>query len=53
VTTSGKDVDTEYAERVLRAVHRLWGRPVHLETKIEDERILLSFDGRENTQETL
>jgi stage V sporulation protein R len=49
----GKDVDTEYAERVLRAVHRLWGRPVHLETKIEDERILLSFDGRENTQETL
>lgn len=49
----GKDLDTEYTERVLRAVHRLWGRPVHLETILEDEPTRLSFDGKENKQETL
>jgi stage V sporulation protein R len=43
----GKDIDTEYAERVLRAIHRLWGRPVHLETVLETSRPALSFDGKE------
>lgn len=49
----GKDIDTEYAERVLRAIHRLWGQPVHLETVVEDEPSLLSFDGKENRREAL
>lgn len=49
----GKDIDMEYAERVLRAIHRLWGRPVHLETRLEDEATLLSFDGKESAQEAL
>lgn len=49
----GKNIDTEYAERVLRAIHRLWGRPVHLETIVEDEPTRLSFDGDENKQEAL
>jgi stage V sporulation protein R len=49
----GKDIDIEYAERVLRAIHRLWGRPVHLETLVEQEPTRLSFDGKENAQEAL
>lgn len=47
----GKEIDTEYAEKVLRAVYRLWGRPVHLETIFEEERTRLSFDGEKNSQE--
>jgi stage V sporulation protein R len=49
----GKDIDLEYAGRVLRAVNKIWGRPVHLETQVENERTRLSFDGTENKQETL
>ena len=49
----GKDIDVEYAGRVLRAIHRLWGRPVHLETVLADEPTRLSFDGEENRQEPL
>jgi stage V sporulation protein R len=49
----GKDLDQDYSERVLRAIHRLWGRPVHLETVLEEEATLLSFDGHENTQKAL
>lgn len=49
----GKPIDTEYAERVLRAIHKLWGRPVHLETIVEEEPTRLTFDGEENSQETI
>jgi stage V sporulation protein R len=49
----GKDIDVEYAGRVLRAIHRLWGRPVHLETVLADEPTRLGFDGEENRQEPL
>jgi stage V sporulation protein R len=45
-----KDLDVEYTEKTLRAVQRLWGRPVHLETVIEGERTRLSFDGETNSQ---
>ncbi len=41
----GKQLDAEYARRTLRNIHRLWGRPVHFETVVEDEKSLLSFDG--------
>ena len=37
-----------YAEQTLRYTHRLWGRAVHLETRLEDKPVVLSFDGREN-----
>ncbi len=49
----GKDIDTDYADRVLRAIHRLWGRPVHLETVSSGEATLLIFDGKENIQKAL
>jgi stage V sporulation protein R len=49
----GKDIDSEYTSRVLRAVYRLWGRPVHLETVLDKQRTRLTFDGSENKQEAL
>jgi stage V sporulation protein R len=49
----GKDLDVEYTERTLRAIQRLWGRPVHLETVVEEQATLLSFDGQESRQEAL
>lgn len=47
----GKDLDVEYTERVLRAVYRMWGRPVHLETVSDGQKTRLSFDGEKNSQE--
>jgi stage V sporulation protein R len=41
----GTEIDLDYAEKVLRAIYRLWGRPVHLETVFDGDRTRLSFDG--------
>lgn len=46
----GKDLDLDYTERTLRAVQKLWGRPVHLETILSGENTRLSFDGETNSQ---
>lgn len=47
------DLDLPYAERTLQYVHRLWGRPVHLETVSEKRRIVLTYDGKVNTKVVL
>jgi stage V sporulation protein R len=47
----GKDLDTDYTERVLRAIYGLWGRPVHLETSVAGQATRLSFDGEKNSQD--
>ena len=49
----GKDIDTEYSGKTLRAVYKLWGRPVHLETLVEGVATRLSFDGKEGKQEAV
>jgi stage V sporulation protein R len=41
----GQDLDETYAEKTLEYVYALWGRPVHIDTKLEDERTVLSYDG--------
>jgi len=43
-----REIDIAYADRVLRYVHQIWGRPVHLETVLDGEPVVLSFDGQEN-----
>ncbi|MBI3976699.1 MAG: SpoVR family protein [Chloroflexi bacterium] len=45
----GLDLDVGYAEKTLRYVYRLWGRPVHLETIRDGDRVVLSYDGSRNT----
>jgi stage V sporulation protein R len=33
---------------VLRYLHAIWGRPVHLETVLDQQPTVLSFDGQED-----
>jgi stage V sporulation protein R len=49
----GKPLDMQRTTRCLRYLVRLWGRPVHLETVIDDEQVLLSCDGNAITQRAL
>lgn len=46
----GVDLDVPYAERALHSVHQIWGRPVHLETRHDDKRLILSYDGKSDTK---
>jgi len=41
----GEDLDLAQARETLRHVHRIWTRPVHVETIVEDRPRRLSFDG--------
>jgi stage V sporulation protein R len=47
----GKALDAEYSQRVLHAIYRLWGRPVHLETRSDDRIRVLSYDGENDVRE--
>jgi stage V sporulation protein R len=44
----GVGLDLEKARDTLANLHRLWGRPVHVETREDDRGRLLSFDGSEH-----
>jgi stage V sporulation protein R len=44
----GQALDLAYAEQTLRYAFKLWGRTVHLGTHLEDNPVILSFDGSEN-----
>jgi stage V sporulation protein R len=41
----GKQLDTAYAERTLAMIQILWGRTVHLETRVDDKLVVFSHDG--------
>ncbi len=45
----GVDLKLDYAQDAIRHLHRLWTRPVHLETRVEGRPMLLSFDGSDHT----
>jgi len=45
----GIDLKLDWAMDTLENLHRLWNRPVHLETVVEAKRYLLSFDGEEHS----
>lgn len=44
------DLDMKYARKVLEYVHKLWGRPVHLETKVEEDSLVMHYDGDEHSE---
>ena len=44
----GVPLDVEKARDTLKSLHKLWRRPVHLETMDDDRGRLLSFDGQES-----
>lgn len=41
----GTELDLQYLENVLQYIYQLWGRAVHMETYVEDKKILYSYDG--------
>jgi stage V sporulation protein R len=41
----GQPLREDFAKETLRALHRIWTRPVHIETVIEDKMVQWSFDG--------
>src|SRR5687767_8340024 len=47
----GAELDSSYARKVLEHVHALWGRPVHLETTVDDEPVRMHFDGEEHDED--
>ena len=46
----GIDLREDYARETLVSLHRIWRRPVHIESKSEDKPRLLGFDGTEFTE---
>ena len=42
----GKELDLNYARHSLQHVQALWGRPVHLETIVDEQRVLLTHNGQ-------
>jgi stage V sporulation protein R len=49
----GRALDMPYAEKTLQYLYRLWGRPTHLETVMDDEPTLLSYDGQKISRAAL
>jgi stage V sporulation protein R len=47
----GTELDMRYARKALEHVHTLWGRPVHLETLIDDEPSVMHFNGNEHAED--
>ena len=51
-TFEGVELKTDYARDTLANLYRLWKRPVHISTVMEDEPVTLSFDGSEHSKST-
>lgn len=47
----GAELDIRYARKVLEHVFKLWGRTVHLETRVEDEPRVFHYDGEEHSED--
>jgi len=47
----GVELRQDYARDALVNLHRLWHRPVHIETVVDDVATVISYDGRTHSQE--
>jgi stage V sporulation protein R len=45
------ELDQRYARKALEHVYTLWGRPVHLETIVDDERVVMHYDGEDHDED--
>ncbi len=41
----GIELDREYREKTIEHIHYLWDRPVHLETLVDGEKVVYTYDG--------
>ena len=49
----GLELDLKYLERTLPYVYTLWGKAVHLETKVEEKIVLFTYDGKKVSRKFL
>jgi stage V sporulation protein R len=49
----GVELDVFYLERTLPHVHTLWGKTVHLETRLDNKPVLFSYNGEKGTKKFL
>ncbi|EJW14785.1 stage V sporulation protein R [Paenibacillus alvei DSM 29] len=42
----GVELDLKYVERTLPYVFTLWGKPVHVETTVDDKHVVFTYDGK-------
>jgi stage V sporulation protein R len=49
----GVGLKDDYARDTLRNLHKIWSRPVHLETVVDDKNYLITFDGSGFTEKKL
>lgn len=42
----GIELDLKYIEKTIPYLYRLWGRPVHLQSVVEERFVLFSYDGK-------
>jgi stage V sporulation protein R len=47
---SGVELQTNYAQDTLVNLYKLWKRPIHIETALEEAKVILSFDGHEHSR---
>ena len=47
----GIELDARYARKTIEHIYSLWGRQVHLETVIDEDRVVLQYDGSEHNEE--
>ena len=52
-TDWGRERIRRYAEKTLQYLFQIWGRPVHLESILEGDRVLFSYDGSKNIRTEL
>jgi stage V sporulation protein R len=45
----GVELDEEYREKTLEHIFYLWDRPIHLESVVDDKKVVFSFDGTSHT----
>lgn len=50
---AGVDLKHDYTLEALKALNKLWNRPVHLETKVENSSRRVSFDGTNHAVEKI
>jgi len=43
----GVDLKIDYARDTLRNIQKLWTRPVHIETVVDDKKRLITYDGKD------
>lgn len=49
----GQELDVPYAQKTLEYVYHIWSRPVHLETVVEEQPMLLTYNGDKHSREII